>query len=106
MAFQGDTIAVTGTATTLRALLVTAGLTPKTNKVRQVDIRIDPASAATVYWGGSGVTAVPANAAGALIAATTPSYTFGPLPDHGIDLTEIYLIASTNPTNVFVSLLS
>jgi hypothetical protein len=106
MAFQGDQIAVTGTATTLRALLVTAGLTPKTNKAKQVDLRIDPASAATVYWGGSGVTAVPANAAGALVAATTPSYTIGPMNDHSIDLTEMYLIATTNPTAVFVSIYS
>ena len=104
MAFQGDQISVTGTATSLTALLATASLTPKDKHCRSIDLRIDPASANTVYWGGSGVTAVPANAAGALVAATTPSFCFGPLPLPVCTTDEIFLIA-TGTTTVFVTLI-
>lgn len=105
MAFQGDQISVTTSAQTLSALLTSAGLTQKDKHYRQIDLRIDPASANTVYWGGSGVTNVPANAAGALIAATTPAYTFGPLPLPVCTADEIYLVASGGTTVVFVTLI-
>lgn len=105
MAFQGGQISVTTSAQTLTALLATAGITPKDKHFRQIILRIDPASANTVYWGGSGVTNVPANAAGALVAATSPREIFGPTNLPVCTTDELFLVATTGATTVFVSLL-
>lgn len=98
----GGQVSVTTSAQTLTALL---GLTSATRiYFKQLSVRINPASANTIYWGGSGVTNVPANAKGALVAATTPGFTWGPadyLPVGSTD--DVYFVAS-GTTVMFVDI--
>lgn len=99
----GGQVSVTTTAQSLTTLL---SLTSATRIVfKQLSVRINPASANTIYWGGSAVTNVPANAKGALVAATTPGFTWGPadyLPTGNTD--DVYFVATTGTTVMFVDI--
>ena len=90
---KGGSVSVSTAAQTLTALL---GLTTVTRRYpKELQVQIIPGSANTIYWGRSDVTNVPANAHGALVAATTPVRIIGGsymLPLGNTD--EIYFVAS------------
>ena len=64
---------------------------------RQLTLRIDKASTATIYCGPSTVTNVPANARVQIAAASTPSYTWQPGSSR-VNTDDIYCVASVDNT--------
>jgi hypothetical protein len=95
----GGQVSVTTSAQTVTALL---SLNPALN-ARQLSIKIDPASANTIYCGGSTVTNVPANARIAISNASSPSYTWGGSGPMMVATNDIYCVATTGTTTAFVN---
>lgn len=98
---------VTNSAQSLRELLsasIPAVYQGNKATVSMLSLSIDSAAGAViVYYGGSGVTTLGANAGGYLLAATIPGVIFDGTR-FNIDLDSIYLVASAaGPTTVYVS---
>lgn len=95
----GGQVSVTTSAQRLTTLL---SLSANKN-ARQLSLRIDPASANTIYCGtSSAVTNVPANACVVLVAATTNSFTYGDAGPMTVATDDIFCVATTGTTTMFV----
>lgn len=86
----GDVDTAAKTMTTL------CGLSAAVN-ARQLTLKIDAASTATIYCGPSTVTNVPANARVQISTASTPAYTWQP-GGSNVNTDDIYCVASADNT--------
>ena len=86
----GAQYTVTATATSLWEAI---GSPADVDYAQQVDIKSQDGNTGAIYWGGSNVTAVPANAWGEI--PTGKAYTFRP-PNGNIRLNDIYIVGTAD----------